>query len=459
MFVDDTIAALATARGPAERGMIRISGPCAKQVVDGCFTASDQPRWRDAKISQRHRGTVVVTGLHLPLTVDVWFWPSRRSYTGQPVAEVHVVGATPVLEALQQEFFAHGARPAQRGEFSLRAFLAGRIDLMQAEAVLGVIEATDQQQLRLALDQLAGGLSHRIAELHEELLLHLADLEAGLDFVEEDIEFVSREQLHDRIADGLRFLEGLLQQARARMQSTGRRRVVLAGLPNAGKSTLFNFLAGQEAALVSSIPGTTRDYLSVPLDWNGVAIDLVDTAGWEEIEERQGERQVNQSADLFRGDQWRRADLILWCSASDQGAGAGVIEERLRAQVAGDAKPLVSLRTKSDLNRQLDDAADLQVSAATGAGIEALKTAVVVRLQGAAGGDEILGSTAARCQESLRGGIDALNRARAAAESAQGDELVAVELRTALDRLGEIVGRVYTDDILDRIFSRFCIGK
>ena len=179
LLMDDTIAALASAPGPAVRGIVRVSGPSVKGVVSSVFTPDDFPRWKAARLPWRHPGTIDLPNVHLPLPVDVLLWPTGRSYTGQPTAELHSIGSPPLLEAVLQNLFAHGARPAQRGEFTLRAFLAGRIDLVQAEAVLGVIDATDQQQLRLALDQLGGGLSHRVAALHEELLLHLADLGCG----------------------------------------------------------------------------------------------------------------------------------------------------------------------------------------------------------------------------------------------------------------------------------------
>ncbi len=443
------------------------------------FVPDDRSGWETARLPWRHPGTVEIPDVHCPLPVDVFLWPTGRSYTGQPTAELHTIGSGPLLEALLERLFAHGARPAQRGEFTLRAFLAGRIDLMQAEAVLGVIDATDQQQLRLALGQLGGGLSHRIAALHEELLLHLADLEAGLDFVEEDIEFIAREELIRRITGGLGFLDELLEQATSRLQSRGRLKVVLAGLPNAGKSTLLNALCGGEAAIVSAASGTTRDYLSVPVEWSGLGIDLIDTAGWDKAGADKSRLSIGRAADELRHDQWQRADLILWCSPADIGGDvvghgdvngndirdegmrnkAVAIDARLREECAGSGKSVLHLTTKADLSDGRSQRADVVVSAATGAGIDEMKAMVVSRFESFAGDGRILGTTAARCRDSLRGAADSLERARVASIERAGDELVAIELRDALDHIGQIAGRVYTDDILDRIFSRFCIGK
>ena len=397
--------------------------------------------------------------VYCPLPVDVFLWPTTRSYTGQSTVEIHMVGSPPLLEAVLQQLFAHGARPAQRGEFTLRAFLAGRIDLMQAEAVLGVIEATDQQQLKTALDQLGGGLSQRIAALHEELLLHLADLEAGLDFIEEDIEFVSREQLSTRLQSGRELLSGLISQSSTRMQSTGRHKVVLAGLPNAGKSTLLNALSDQEAAIVSQTAGTTRDYLCVPLDWNGLAIELIDTAGWDRTDGPDEEKSIAQDADHLRDGQWKRADLILWCTAADVSRADTELDASLREECRQAIHPLIRLTTKSDLPDTISGEDTIPVSAATGKGLNDVRTAVTTQLQLTDCGNQILGTTAARCLDSLRGAHDALSRAQDAAAAKLGDELIAVELREAIDHLGLIAGRVFTDDILDRIFSRFCIGK
>ena len=408
---------------------------------------------------QRHPGEVKLPDVHCPVAVDVLLWPTNRSYTGQPTAELHTIGSPPLLEALLQHLFAKGARSAQRGEFTLRAFLAGRIDLMQAEAVLGVIEATDEQQLSLALDQLGGGISQQIAAVHEQFLLHLADLEAGLDFVEEDIEFVSRETLLANLEDGIDLLTELVAQSNSRLQSTGRSRVVLAGLPNAGKSTLLNALSAEETAIVSHVAGTTRDYLSVPLDWDGLAIELIDTAGWDDSTDTLTELSITRAADQLRDEQWQQADLILWCTAANLGLDEAMIDQRLRHASGRNAGQMIRLITKADLAEGMQPHNAIAVSVENRTGLEQVQTAVVSCLHSSMESNRMLGSTAARCQDSLRGASGALTRAQSAAMKALGDELIAVELREAVDHLGHVAGRVFTDDILDRIFSRFCIGK
>lgn len=459
LHVEDTIAALASAPGPAERGIIRVSGPETKQLIGRVFVPGDRSKWEGARGPRRHRGSAVVPGLHLPLAVDVLLWPSGRSYTGQPAAELHTIGSPPVLEALLGQLFSEGARPAQRGEFSLRAFLSGRIDLVQAEAVLGVIEATDQEQLRLALDQLGGGLSRRICALHEELLMDVADLEAGLDFVEEDVEFVTRDLLMQRIEAARAFLLELRSQATSRLQTTGRLKVVLAGLPNAGKSSLLNALSGKETALVSRVPGTTRDYLTVAVEWRGLGIDLIDTAGWERDVEADRSQRIGRAAGLVGQDQWRRADLILWCSAADMDPSAAADDAGVRDRLVPRAIPVLQVATKADLVCTAASCGGFRVSSVTEEGLDELKDAVVESLSIGRAREAVLGSTAARCQESLRGAAEALERAGSAAAEGRGDELISLELRSAIEHLGQVTGQTGSEDILDRIFSRFCIGK
>ncbi|TWU13798.1 tRNA modification GTPase MnmE [Symmachiella macrocystis] len=445
----DTIAALSSPPGPAQRGIVRISGSAIRDALNGLFRPDDPPLWETARLPQRHPGSFWLADIQRWMSVDIFLWPTQRSYTGQPMAEVHTCGSPPLLEAILAAIYAADVRPARGGEFTLRSFLAGKVDLLQAEAVLGVIDADDQVQLNAALQQLAGGISGDINTVREDLLSLLADLEAGLDFVEEDIEFVDNREILARLTLAETRITSLLEQAVDRMRSTGTARVVLAGRPNVGKSTLFNALLGRDAALVSEIAGTTRDYLAAEVNWHGRPIELLDTAGWE----LQSEGPL-QAALALREDQLQRADLIIWCVSADEPP-----DPLLKEADCGNARSLTVL-TKCDLPDTTGPASALRVSAVTGAGLEELTAAVASELsQDSAAPQQLLGTTGARCRDSLHGAVESLQRAREVAELSAGDELLSIEIRVALEELGKVSGAVYTDDILDRIFSKFCIGK
>jgi tRNA modification GTPase len=452
--LNQTIAAIASAPGHAERGLIRVSGDHAISVLDQVFEF-DAPR--HPTIAQRYSGRVVFDAA-LAVSANAYLWPTNRSYTGQPMAELHLPGSPALLEMTLESLFKCGARPAERGEFTLRSFLAGRIDLPQAEAVLGVIDAFDHEELNVALRQLAGGLSTEITRTRAALIEVLADVEAGLDFVEEDIEFIEVGELLRQLVTCRDTVARLYDQAGERMQSTGRLRVVLAGFPNAGKSTLFNHLTKDEHALVSSEVGTTRDYLSSEVSIHGLAIELIDTAGWEA-----NSNGISQIAQVFRSEQVDQADLIIWCSAADASRTQQESESACVEQLSG--RPLLKITTKSDLvsTSASDDSTSggiLPVSADSGEGIVELSQAIVERLSSRTQGErQLVSSTASRSRDSLRRALEALEKAIETAELRIGDELVALEIRESLQHLGEIVGAVYTDDVLDRVFSRFCIGK
>ncbi len=455
--LDKTIAAIASAPGPGLRGIIRVSGHKLRSLIERAITLDDPVAFIAASRAGRYTGTVLIgNDGSLTVPVSVLYWPNARSYTGELMAELHLVGSPPLLDAVLSRLSEQGAIPSATGEFTLRAFLNRRIDLMQAEAVLGVIDATDQQLLEQALSQLAGGLSGQIALLREQLLLDLADLEAGLDFVDEDIEFVQREEMIRRLQSGAEFVDRLRTQADARLQTQVRRRVLLAGLPNAGKSSLFNKLLESDQALVSTIPGTTRDYLTANVEWQGLPIELVDTAGWEADA-------IGPLAQglLAREDQWRRSCLILWCSACNQSPRDTELDEELFTNAIRSATKVLRVRTKSDLIRSgATGGHELESSILDRASLEAVRIGVVNQLiESQHGGGEMLASTGSRCLECLNSASRALQQARRLAVSESDDTLIAMELRAALEELGTITGQTYTDDILDRIFSRFCIGK
>jgi len=357
------------------------------------------------------------------------------------MAEIHTLGCPPLLDLLVAECLKLGARAAQAGEFSLRAFLAGKLDLTRAEAVVAVIEASGQDELKQALSQLAGGVSRPLQQLREDLLNLLADVEASLDFSDEDIRFVKTDDMLHRLTRGLAMVTLVSKQLDQRSLGQRAFRVVLAGRPNAGKSSLFNALAGAAKALVSAEPGTTRDYLVQRLQVDGIAIEVVDTAGL-----RDRSNAVEAQAQSLGRSEAERADLVVWCLEAGQTRDA----PEGFAQVE-----VLTVATKCDLAEA--DPEMIATSAVTGQGLAELRRMLAERAR--AHLKPALAPSLSRCRHHVDACLNNLRRAHAEVLDDSPLELVALELRSTLEELGAMVGAVYTDDLLDRIFSRFCIGK
>jgi len=452
---DDTIAAIASAPGGAARGIVRVSGPRAIDCVASLLEAeTPSGDLRQASSPRVVPGRLQLTNFASTLPCDVYIWPGVRSYTRQPTVEIHTLGSPPLLSATLGELCGQGARLAKPGEFTLRAFLAGRLDLTQAEAVLGVIDAADRRELDAALVQLAGGLGGALNALRDRLLDLLAHLEAGLDFVEEDIEFINSSRLQAELDESQAIVAGLAERMARRGEALDSARVALVGWPNVGKSSLFNALAGDDRAIVSPQPGATRDYLRAKISLNGVACELIDTAGVETLPADE----IGDAAQQASGEQRERARLELFCLDGSRPLNAWE-EARLSQSTAADRTLFVV--TKADAPRRLVELPGaIETSSATGQGFDALRARIRDALDETLPSDDgIVLSTSIRCRESLRLAAESLGRAEELARLAAGEELVAAELRVALDQLGQVVGAVYTEDVLDRIFSRFCIGK
>lgn len=455
--LNELIAAIASPPGPARRGIIRVSGENVVPNVSSCFHPEDGgPKLEDIRLPTRVTGHLQASTICVPIPVAVMLWPGNRSYTGQPMAEIHMVGSPPLLDAVLETIFENGARGANRGEFTMRSFLAGKIDLVQAEAVLGVIDATDHEELEAALTQLGGGITSRLAFVRSEILSLLGDLEAGLDFVEEDIEFISSKQISDRLTASELLIDQLTDSSASRLPSGYTLRVVLAGLPNAGKSTLYNRLAGKEKAIVSPIAGTTRDYLVGIVSLDGLEVQVVDTAGWESTTDL-----IMTQAQEQRSDQLGSSDVVLWCTAANISESDQQASAKLRRQAEDQGTAIIDVVTQIDLLPQIESLPTaLAVSAHTGAGIDRLRFQLKQHfIESRSSRSQLLSTTTARCRESLAKTLQAITAAIEAVECRAGDEVVAFELRDALQQIGIILGEVYTDDILDHIFSNFCIGK
>jgi len=451
LAVDDTIAAIATAAGRGLRGIVRLSGPstpaCLEKSLGG--SAGEPAGGSRASCSQVRFRCPPPIG---EIPCQLYLWPTSRSYTRQVSAEIHLPGSAVLLDSVLEQLCRNGARLARPGEFTLRAFLAGRIDLTQAEAVLGVIHASRKEELDDALGQLAGGLASPLQQLRSSLLDLLAELEAGLDFVEDEIRFISPRELERQLDRARQGLDDVASTLESRRGSETDFRVVIAGAPNVGKSTLFNRLAESATALVSSQPGTTRDYLSCQVNLGDARCLLVDTAGLDSAAAMDAVGQASQQAS---GEQQQAADLVLFCI---DGRRAPRPWEREFAG-SGQRDRLVIV-TKSDQPVHPQAAPlGIPVSSHQGEGLEQLQQQMIQRIGETGISPHAARLTATRCQLSIRQASQSLASARQLVADRRGEELVAVEVRSALDAVGEVTGEIYTDEILDRIFTRFCIGK
>ncbi len=438
--LQETIVTLSSAPGPGARAIVRLSGADVLSVIASLF-ASDTPLERRR---YRWEGTIRLPELTSPLPADLYLWPGPHSYTGQDLAELHVLSSPPLVELLIARLLAGGARAAKPGELTMRGFLAGKLDLTRAEAVLGVIEAGSQAELKHALAQLAGGVTRPLQQLRDDLLDLRADVEASLDFSEEDLETAGVEDLLKRLSKAMAFVTLVGKQVDQRGLTERPFRAVLAGRPNAGKSSLFNAVSGGRA-LVSPEAGTTRDYLVQRIELHGVALELVDTAGW-----RTSNHVIESQSQELGREQADRADLLLLCVPG--GTPLSADEEAL---ISLQTPPVLLIATRAD--EQPASKGRLATSAKTGVGLDSLRRELADRAR--AWARPALAPSLSRCRHHVAACLDHLRRAHASALYGDPPEILAMELHGALDQLGEMAGTVYTDDLLDRIFSRFCIGK
>lgn len=449
--IHDTITAASSATGTGYRSLIRLSGPSAIAAVQQLFTGE-----HDFAHLSVGRGTITVSGVHAPIPADCYVWRAPHSYTGQDLIELHIPGSPPLVDRTLHALHNLGIRPAGRGEFTLRAFLAGKKDLAQAEAVHAVIQARDESDLRLALSKLAGGVSRPLDAVRDDLLSLLADVEAELDFVEEDIQFVDQSAILSRITTSLAQLTNLRRQLDRRTITDRPIRAVLIGEPNAGKSSLFNALTGDDTALVSEQADTTRDYLTARLDCDGISIELIDTAGW-----RSPTQSIESQAQSLGREQMQTADILLWCHPTHERHRSHILPEGESPTVT-QRQRLIQIQTKSDLTggESLYSSRHhhcIAVSSLTHQGITHLRTTISTMVREIA--RDMDTSDSVRALTHMEAAMQSLRRAHEHARENDPRELLALCLRESLGQIGELVGAVYTHDLLDRIFSRFCIGK
>ena len=445
---DDTIVALATPPGRGALGIVRISGPLSLEILRAIAPARRSPAPRRATLTriQAHGSA----GGAVDQVIATYF-QAPHSFTGEDVIELCAHGSPVVLRTIVRAAVDAGARLARPGEFTLRAFLAGRIDLVQAEAVRDLIAAATPLQARVAFDQLEGTLTQRIAAVDAVLFDLIARLEASLDFPDEGYHFIEADETRSRIAGVIGEIDSLLADAgRGRLIREGAT-VVLAGRPNVGKSSLFNALAGTDRAIVTSVPGTTRDLITEPVDIHGVAVTLVDTAGARRA------RDIVEREGVARGEQARRvADLII--VVVDRSEPLTEDDQRLLDETS--SRPRLVVANKCDLPpaATLDQAVD--VSAATGEGLQGLRCAISSALNGGETGQEPPALTNLRHISLLEEARDSLQRAVDALGATDvPEEFLLTDLHAARNRFDEVVGTRTSDDVLTHIFEKFCIGK
>ena len=453
----DTIAAISTPLGEAGIGIVRLSGPIAWAIAHRLFRPHrPRPAWQSHRL---YLGHIVDLQGEIIDEVMVSFMRAPYTYTREDVVEINCHSGYGVLRRILDLALAAGARLARPGEFTLRAFLAGRLDLTQAEAVLEVIRARTETHLQVAAAHLQGGLGRRLTRVRQDLLDLLARVEAALDFPEEagelppasvqeglDLQLRSLKTLADSYEAGRLLREGLL--------------VVIAGRPNVGKSSLLNRLLDMERAIVTEIPGTTRDLVEESITLKGVVVRFSDTAGLRPAQDRVEELGIARTRERLG-----QADLVLYLV---DGSAPGAPEDGAAlAELAG--QPGLLVINKIDLAPSLTDAELLpytgwpltKISARTGQGIEALKEEIVAQTLG--GGLKVAGEviTQARHHQHLGQCLTYLNQSREllAADENPPWELVALELGSAIRELGEITGEEVGEAILDRIFGQFCLGK
>ncbi len=451
----DTIAAIATPVGSGGIGVVRISGPQALWIARRVTRRSRDPKPRYAHLARVYDGNNELIDQALLL-----FMPGPRSYTGEDVAELSCHGGPVALRRVLDSILAAGARPAGPGEFTLRAFLNGRLDLAQAEAVADLVAAPTPAALAVAANQLAGRLSDAVGEMRNACLDLLAQMEAEVDFDEDEVPAMDRavvaatlDSLHQRLEDAL------ASAGRGIMQRHGVR-VALVGSPNVGKSSLMNALLSTDRAIVTEIPGTTRDVLEESFDLDGIPIVLNDTAGLRETHDPVEILGVERSSRALEG-----ADaVVLVLDASRPLLGS---DATAGARVRQAAKPTIVALNKRDLPHAVraDDVRDLAPgapivrTAAIREDVNELRQALrqVIGLAAADGGLALVASV--RHQEALTRARDELAGARRAVADDEPSDFVSIGVRGAVNALGEITGESATEDLLDVIFSKFCIGK
>nr|VFK29344.1 MAG: tRNA modification GTPase trmE [Candidatus Kentron sp. MB]VFK33507.1 MAG: tRNA modification GTPase trmE [Candidatus Kentron sp. MB]VFK76243.1 MAG: tRNA modification GTPase trmE [Candidatus Kentron sp. MB] len=442
-----TIVAPATPPGRGGIGIIRVSGPEVRHIAKAILGDAPTPRYAVYRNFRNAVGDIIDAGLAL-------FFPAPRSFTGEDTLELHGHGGPMVMDLLLQRIIELGAQPAKPGEFSQRAFLNGKLDLVQLEAIADLIDSASEQAVRCAQRSLQGEFSRTIHALMDRLAVLRSYIEAAIDFPDDEIDLLSTDDTRHRLTGIIQHLERILGAAKQGALLHEGLGIVIAGRPNVGKSSLLNILAGRDTAIVTDIPGTTRDVLREHIHIDGCPIHLFDTAGL-----RQSSDQVERHGIQRALDTIQNADILLLVTDS-----VNTLPHRDKETLANFHGVAIIIRNKIDLIGKHPEALtgsygrEVHLSAKTGAGLNLLRAELKTGF-GLQQGAEGIFLARRRHLAALQQTRQFLHSARQQLITLQAGELVAEDLRQAQQSLGEITGQYTTEDLLERIFSSFCIGK
>jgi len=448
--LDDTITALATPAGVGAISIIRLSGRKSFDAIDSVF--SGKIKINEAKSHTIHYGNIIDENKNLIDDVLVSVFRKPHSYTGEDSVEISTHGNQFITKKIIELLLQHDVRIAEPGEFTKRAFLNGKLDLAQAEAVVEVINARTEASLRGARNQLDGMLSKKIHELRTQLIDTSSLVELELDFAEEDVEFIAYDKLLLMVENIISEIDKLLGTYSFGKVIRDGVNVALVGIPNVGKSSLLNYILKEARAIVSEIPGTTRDVIREEVSINGVLFRLFDTAGI-----RPTKNEIEIEGVLRSREAVKNADVVLFINDVQQKISKELREELLQL-TSGDK--VITVLNKVDLENLPEKEADVYISALTGYGINNLFTKLHAKVfSGNSYSEHSAVVSNSRHFENLKKAKICLQNSIDAIKQKLSGEFISVDLRNAENSLGEIIGEVTSDDILNNIFSRFCIGK
>lgn len=444
-YTRDTIVAAATPPGKGGIGIVRVSGPDAERLAGQMLGVVPEPRFATNVIIRNQDGDELDRGIAL-------YFTGSASYTGESVLELHGHGGPIVVASIIDAAVKLGARRAKPGEFSKRAFLNGKLDLVQAEAIADLIDSGTSQAARAALRSLAGSFSHAVTKLQQQLISLRLHVEAAIDFPEEEIDFLADANLLRIIETCVAAFEKLQRETSIGRVLRDGLQLVIVGKPNAGKSSLLNLLSGQDAAIVTEVAGTTRDILRERIEIDGLAVELIDTAGLRDDPDRIEAEGIRRAREALK-----KADGVLWIQDATM-PGDSKLDEKIPQEV-----PVIILRNKIDVSGDPPGASvkepnTLYISAKTGAGVDELRD-TIRELAGYKDLGEGAFTARRRHVEAIGQAAEHFQRGREALEKNKAGELFAEDLRLSHEALGEVTGAFSSDDLLGRIFSEFCIGK